>query len=108
MHSVEEMARAGCTTARGIRFWEEKGLFGEVARSEGDTRQFTSEQMDRARIIAAAQFGGWSLDDIRDMINEWGHEAYEAICQRLSDQMKAAIRLIENLPKPPANKEYDL
>ena len=110
-YSPAEMAKAGCTSLRGIRFWEDEGLLGEVARSEGGTRRYTSDQLDKARIIAAAQFGGWSLDEIRQMLIEWGPEVYEALLTRLADQARAAARLGEQLPKPPAAstaQEYDL
>jgi len=109
MHSVEEMCIAGCTSRRGVRYWEEQGLLGPVERTEGGTRRFTAAQLDKARIIAAAQFGGWSLDDIKQMLIEWGEEVHEAITYRLSEQMRAAIRLVEQLPQPPAKPtEYDL
>lgn len=108
MHSVEEMCLAGCTSRRGVRYWEEQGLLGEVARSEGGTRRFTPEQLQAAKIIAAAQFGGWSLEEIKQMLIEWGQEAYEAILIRLSDQARAAIRLGEQLPRPEGIQEFDL
>jgi len=111
MYAVEDMLRAGCTTRRGIRFWEDQGLLGPVSRSEGGTRRFTEEQLEKAKIIAAAQFGGWSLEEIKQMLVEWGPDVYEALCTRLTDQMRAAIRLIEELPKPPTvstAQEYDL
>lgn len=111
MHSVDEMVRAGCTTRRGVRFWEEKGLLGPVERTEGGTRRYTDEQMEKARIIAAAQFGGWTLEEIEQMLVEWGPDVHEAIMVRLSDQAMAAARLVEALPRPPAAstaKEYDL
>lgn len=111
MHSVDEMVRAGCTTRRGVRFWEEKGMLGPVERTEGDTRRYTPEQLDKARIIAAAQFGGWTLEEIAQMLVEWGPETYEAILTRLADQAMAAARLGEALPKPAGEstaKEYDL
>lgn len=112
MHSVEEMVRAGCTTRRGVRFWEEKGLLGPVERTNGDTRRYTPEQLDKARIIAAAQFGGWSLEEIAGMLEEWGQEPYQAILTRLADQAMAAARLGESLPKPPSydpeKQAYDL
>jgi hypothetical protein len=41
MHTVEDMVRAGCTTRRGVRFWEEKGMLGPVERTAGDTRRYT-------------------------------------------------------------------
>lgn len=114
MHSPEEIAQAGCTSVRGIRLWEDKGLLGNVARSAGDTRQFTDEQLDRARVIAAAQFGGWTLDEIGEMLPAYNSsdQVYEAITIRLSDQIRAAARLAENLPVPLISKtplqEYDL
>lgn len=101
MHSIEEMMRAGCTTSRGVRYWEDQGMLGPVERSEGGRRRFTRDQMDKAKIIAAAQFGGWKLDEITQMLVEWGPEAYSAIMTRLSDQTRAAVRLGQQLPKPP-------
>lgn len=107
MHSMEAMMQAGCTTRRGIRFWESEGLLGEVARTDGDTRRYTDAQLDKAKIIAAAQFGGFSLEAIGEMLAEYGPEAYEALMFRLLDQTRAAIRLQEMLPKP-QTVEYDL
>lgn len=111
-HTVEEMTRAGCTTRRGVRYWEEQGLLGPVDRSDGDTRRYTADQLDKAKIIAAAQFGGWSLEEIAAMLAEWGPEAHEAILTRLADQAMAAARLGEQLPHPPmmdpVSQEYDL
>lgn len=110
-HSMEDMMRAGCTSRRGVRYWEEKGLLGTVERSDGDTRRYTQEQLDKAKIIAAAQYGGWSLEEISQMLIEWGPEVHEAILTRLADQAMAAARLGEQLPKPPAAstaKEFDL
>lgn len=110
-HTVDDMVRAGCTSRRGIRFWEEKGLLGKVERTDGDTRRYTPEQLDKAKIIAAAQFGGWSLEEIAQMLIEWGPEVHAAIITRLSDQAMAAARLATDLPAPPAASaaiEYDL
>lgn len=111
MFSVDDMTRAGCTSRRGIRYWEEKGLLGPVERSDGDTRRYTQEQLDKAKIIAAAQFGGWSLEEIQQMLVEWGPEVHEALLTRLADQAMAAARLATDLPTPPAEStavEFDL
>jgi DNA-binding transcriptional MerR regulator len=114
MHSMDEMTRAGCATRRAIRYWEDCGLLGEVARTAGDTRQYTDDQVDRAKIIAAASFGGWKLDEIKEMLGEYhaGVEVFDALTTRLADQMRAAARLAEALPVPiacrPAVQEYDL
>lgn len=112
-HSMEEMMRAGCTSRRGVRYWEEQGLLGEVDRSAGDTRRFTPEQLDKARIIAAAKFAGFDLDTIGQMLGEYDGDmvVYDALTERLSDQMRAAARLAEALPVPLAARpkmEFDL
>lgn len=98
-YSPGEMTRAGCTSLRGIRLWEDEGLLGEVERTKGGQRRYTIEQMDKARIIAAAQFGGWTLDEIRSMLAEWDDDVRLAILTRLDDQIRAAVRLGEQLPK---------
>lgn len=114
MHSMDAMTRAGCTTRRGIRFWEDQGLLGDVERNNNDVRRYTPEQLDCARIIAAAQFGGWTLEEIKEMLVEYNGNlvAYDAITERLADQMRAAARLAENLPIPlvarPVAMEFDL
>lgn len=114
MDNIDAMCRAGCTSRRGIRHWETLGLLGEVARSSGDTRQYTAAQLDKARVIAAAQFGGWSLEEIGAMLPEYDSsgEVYEAIMTRLSDQARAIVRLGDGLPVPlaakPQTQEYDL
>lgn len=111
MHSIDEMCRAGCTSRRGVRFWEEKGLLGPVERTTGDTRRYTDDQLDKAKIIAAAQFGGWSLEEIAPMLIEWDAEVHSAILTRLADQARAAARLATDLPRAPEHstaKEYDL
>lgn len=112
-YSVDDMTKAGCTTRRGVRFWQEQGLLGEVARTNGNQRRFTEDQFRRAKIIAAAQFGGWKLDEIKQMLANYDAEAAQAIITRLSNQAKAAAMLAEALPLPPAKEmfeqaEYDL
>lgn len=101
MHSPHEMMRVGCTTLRGLRYWEDQGLLGDVDRTNGNVRRYTDEQLDRARIIAAAQFGGWSLEEIKAMVTGYDREVHEALLVRLSDQARAAARLAESLPRPP-------
>ena len=114
MHSLTEMMQAGCTTERGVRFWEEKGLLGNVQRTSGGNRQFSDEQLRKAKVIAAAKFAGWELDEIKPMLEKYDHEAYGALMYRLSNQAELAMRLMENLPKIEAQdgtslrQEYDL
>lgn len=112
-HSVDAMCRAGGTTRRGVRWWEEQGLLGEVERSDGGMRRYTDHQIDLARIIAAAQFGRFELETIKGMLASYSvdRSVHDAIVTRLSDQVRAASRLASELPKPPElgePTEFDL
>ena len=110
--TLTEFCQAGCTSARGARFWEEQELLGAVARSDAGVRRYTAEQMERAAIIAAAQFGGFSIEQIKLMLDAYhlDVEVHDALVTRLADQVRAAARLMENLPKPRTEPvlEYDL
>ena len=113
IHTLAEFCQAGCTSARGARFWEEQELLGDVARSDAGVRRYTAEQMERAAIIAAAQFGGFSIEQIKLMLDAYHTDqtVSEAIGIRLAEQTRAALRLLENLPVPAHLKmplEYDL
>lgn len=107
-YTVNDMCTAGCTSRRGVRFWEQQGMLGIVERTNGGTRKYSADQISRAKIIAAAQFGGWSLDEAKNMLEEWGLEARAALIVRLSDQAKAAMKLAENLPTCDDAVEHDL
>lgn len=105
--TVEDMCKAGCTSARGIRYWEDQGLLGEVERTSGNQRRYTQEHVQRAKVIAGAQFGGWSLDEAKEMLQDYGIEAYEAITHRLMQQATVAATLAEELPKPDKGPKLD-
>jgi DNA-binding transcriptional MerR regulator len=114
LHTQADFCRAGCTSSRGARFWEDQGLLGVVARSDAGVRRYTDEQMRYAAIIAAAQFGGWSIERIKEMIEGYDvdPEIHDALVTRLADQVRAAARLADELPKPrhleTPSLEYDL
>lgn len=63
--SIESMTQAARTTPRAIRLWEKRGLLGPVARDDRNKRVFTAAQLERAKVIAAAQMAGMTLDEIR-------------------------------------------
>lgn len=105
-YTVDDMCKAGCTTRRGVRFWEEQGLLGDVERTGGNQRRYTEDQLDRARIIAAAQFGGWKLDEIKQMVASFDAETRDAIMYRLESQAKAAQLLADALPE--IKQQFDL
>lgn len=100
------------TAAGGHKdYWFLRGVgpLKPLEGDEGETFVPGSVAFMRARIIAAAQFGGFSLDDTKAMLGEWGAEARAAILYRLNSQIALAARLADSLPDlPAASMEYDL
>mgnify|MGYP002785356186 CR=1 FL=1 len=105
---LDDMCRAGMTSPRGVRWWEEQQLLGEVERTDGGQRRYTGEQIRLAKIIAAAQYGSFSLAEIKDMLADYDDEAFEAIQHKLAAVATTALALGEGLPKPEIPVEYDL
>lgn len=64
-YSTSDLAAAARTTTRGIHIWAREGLFGDVGRDANGARVFSEADLQRARVIAAAQMAGLSLSVIR-------------------------------------------
>lgn len=106
--SIDDMCRAGMTSQRGVRWWEEQELLGEVERTDGGQRRYSGAQIRLAKIIAAAQYGSFSLAEIKTMTDDYDREAFEAIQHKLAAVAATALALGEGLPKPIEAVEYDL
>ncbi len=82
-YSIDEICRAGCTTPRGVRFWQEKGLLGDVARSAGNQRRFDDAHLDKVRIIAACQLAGMQIAEIRYILDNYDESIRWNVISRL-------------------------
>lgn len=56
-------------TARRIRYYEKRGLLGDVARSEANQRQYTRLQVAQLREIASFLEQGFSLPQIKVLLD---------------------------------------
>lgn len=65
--TTEDIAKAGRTTLRGVRLWDNLNLFGSVGRDENGARVFTEEHLYRAKEIALAQMDGKTIPEIKRM-----------------------------------------
>lgn len=69
MFKIDEVARETGLTKRTIRYYEEIGLMPAPQRSEGGTRQYTSEHIEHLRrVISARDVLGFSLQEIQEYI----------------------------------------
>ena len=67
MMRIGELAAKTGETVKTLRFWEEHGLL-EAERSESGYRYFGSSMIERPRLIRQAQALGFSLSEIRAIV----------------------------------------
>lgn len=66
-YGIAELAREFDVTTRTIRFYEDKGLLAPLRR--GQRRVYAPRDRVRLRLIMRGKRLGFSLDEIREMIN---------------------------------------
>ena len=68
-HTIGQLAKAVGVPTSTVRFYERRGLLAPDARSESNYRTYSAESVERLRFIRAAQATGFSLKDIRGMLD---------------------------------------
>ena len=99
MLTITDLCKAGLTSYRGIRWWEERGLLGKVDKS-AKSWKITEEHLRRVKIISAAQYCSFSLEEIASLIDNYDIEAHEALQVKLSGVAHTALSLSTSLPEP--------
>jgi len=68
-YSSGDLARATGNTVRTIRFYEEQGLLRPAVVSEGGHRRYTTEDLEKLRLIADLRELGLPLAEIRAVLD---------------------------------------
>ncbi|TFW21680.1 MerR family transcriptional regulator [Duganella callida] len=69
---IGELAKKSGVAPSAIRFYEEQGLLAPISRTAAGYREYASNAPDRLELIQGAKKLGFSLDDIRGMLEENG------------------------------------
>jgi MerR family redox-sensitive transcriptional activator SoxR len=72
--SIGEVARRSGLKQSAIRYYEAEGLLDHPGRA-GGWRAFAPETVDRLHVIRIARELGFSLAEIRDLMNGFSHDA---------------------------------
>ncbi|MGJ3648935.1 MerR family transcriptional regulator [Sphingomonas sp. GlSt437] len=72
--TIAGLARAGGVGVETVRYYQRRGLLNEPERPKGATiaggaRRYGDDDIRRLRFIRAAQSAGFSLDDIRELLD---------------------------------------
>ena len=65
--TIGKLASAGGVGVETIRFYQRKGLLGTPTR-DGGIRRYGSEDLRRLRFIRQAQTAGFTLEEIRELL----------------------------------------
>jgi len=66
--TIGKLARAGGVGVETIRFYQRKGLLQEPTRESG-IRRYGSEDVRRLRFIRQAQTAGFTLEEIKELLD---------------------------------------
>ena len=69
MLTIGKVASASNTTTDTLRFYEREGLIAPTSKSMAGYRLYAQDALQRIRFIKHAQQCGFSLAEIRDMLN---------------------------------------
>lgn len=76
-HVIGELAERFGVTLRTLRFWEEKGLV-RPQRERARSRSYSAEDVARIAFVVDARRVGFSVDEIRDLLEARDRLAPEA------------------------------
>lgn len=93
--SIGEVAREAGLSVSAIRFYERNGLLPEAERV-GGKRRFEPDVVRRLQVIGVAKQAGFSLDEIRELLDSIdrgapAHQELRALAARKLPEMDALI-----------------
>ena len=96
MLTIGKLAKAGGVGVETIRFYQRKGLLDEPAR-DGGIRRYGSEDVRRLRFIRQAQAAGFTLAEIRELLDLDASEDRSRARELARTRIKALDGKIEEL-----------
>jgi DNA-binding transcriptional MerR regulator len=94
-YTISDLSREFEVTTRTLRFYEDKGLISP--QREGQTRLYSHKDKDRIEMILRGKNVGFSLDEIKDMLELSTLKGGESEQLRISlEKTKDRIKILED------------
>jgi DNA-binding transcriptional MerR regulator len=90
---IGEIAAIGGVPAKTIRFWEERRLLPEPTRTPAGYRSYDAAVVDRLAFIRSAQVAGFSLAEIRQVLDIG--DSGTAACEHVRDLVDGRLASVE-------------
>ena len=70
---ISELAQKTGLSSHTIRFYEKKGLLAKryLKRSANNYRHYSKEAIDRITVITTLHAAGFTLEEIKDLVDKW-------------------------------------
>jgi DNA-binding transcriptional MerR regulator len=82
--TIGELAKAGDVPTSTVRYYERAGLLRPSCRSGANYRLYSNEDLHRLRFVRAAQATGFTLEDIKQLLQP-------ARCDRVQGLIEARL-----------------
>jgi MerR family mercuric resistance operon transcriptional regulator len=66
--TIGGLAKAAGVGVETVRYYQRRGLLSEPARPPGEVRRYGAEDVKRLRFIRSAQAAGFTLNEIKELI----------------------------------------
>jgi DNA-binding transcriptional MerR regulator len=88
---IGELASRAAMSVEAIRFYEKRGLLPKAQRNAGHFRVYSPSDLERVRFIRQMQALGFSLREIRELVDLRGRktEACETVRKLLHEKLAA-------------------
>jgi MerR family mercuric resistance operon transcriptional regulator len=102
--TIGQLALAAGVPTSTVRYYERVGLFKPDARTRAGYRSYSAAAVERLRFIRAAQATGFSLDDVRQML-ELTHsddppcEEVATLINRRLDDVRRRLRELKRVER---------
>jgi DNA-binding transcriptional MerR regulator len=93
-YTISELAREFQVTPRALRFYEDKGLLSPTR--DGLNRVYSARDRARLKLILQGKSVGFSLQDIREILDLYSLEGHQA---QLKLSLKKSKEQVKNLEK---------
>lgn len=67
-YTIGELAKLAEVPSSTIRYYERAGLLAPAGRTIGNYRYYTDESLKRLRFVRSAQAGGFTVEDVRALL----------------------------------------
>jgi MerR family redox-sensitive transcriptional activator SoxR len=93
---IGELARRADIAPSAIRFYEQERLIRPAERRSG-RRVFDDRSLAQLAVVRLAKDAGFTLEEIRQLVNGFGEDRWRRLARRKLDEVKATTRRLQTM-----------